>query len=421
MSGTFQRDYRDRIIEFVRVPAADLKPSPANWRTHPEAQRGALRAMLDKVGIVDAALARRLPDGTLELVDGHLRAEEIGGLIPTLVLDVDEAEAGQVLATLDPLSAMAGTDGGKLDALLAGFRGGPAVAGLDGLIEELGRKATLAMPEPERHADPDDVPPVEPVIHAQPGDLILLGKHRLLCGDSTNAEDVARLMDGEKACLIWTDPPYGVSYTGKTSDALTIQNDGAKGLPAFLAAVWAAITPVMEPGAPFYIARPAGAPSVTFGVALEGAGWRIHEELQWVKDSMVLGHSDYHLRHETVMYGWCPAGDGGRSGRGAHEGSRWYGDNAQTSVFEIRRPKASPDHPTGKPVELVAAHVANSSPVNGLLVEPFCGSGTTLIAAESLGRRCFAMEIEPRYVDVIVRRWQTYTGKTAEGWRGNGR
>jgi site-specific DNA-methyltransferase (adenine-specific) len=259
--------------------------------------------------------------------------------------------------------------------------------------------------------DVDDVPALPKTPVTKLGDLITLGQHRLLCGDSTKAEDVARLMAGEHAGLLWTDPPYGVSYFGKTADALEMANDDADGLLALLTAALTAVGPSLVPGAPFYIAHPAGARSLDFAAAIAAAGWQIHQTLVWVKDSMVLGHSDYHYRHEPILYGYLPGP--GRSGRGKHEGTRWFGGNAETSVFEIPRPKASPDHPTGKPVELVARHVGNSSQADDIVLEPFAGSGTTLIACERLRRRCRAMELEPAYCDVIVTRWEKVTGLKA--------
>lgn len=211
---------------------------------------------------------------------------------------------------------------------------------------------------------------------------------------------------------MWTDPPYGVSYVGKTKNALTLQNDGADGLANLLEGAFAQATKALEAGAPFYIAHPAGGQCLVFGNAIVAAGWQFHQTLIWVKDSMVLGHADYHFKHEPIYYGWVPGP--GRSGRGNHEGSRWNGDHSQVSVFEVPRPKASPDHPTGKPVALVTAMLANSTETGGTTYDPFLGSGTTLIAAEQLGRRCYGLEIEPRYCDVIVRRWEAFTGNTAE-------
>ncbi len=258
----------------------------------------------------------------------------------------------------------------------------------------------------ERAVDAAMAPP-----RSRRGDLWLLGDHRLLVGDSTIAEDMARLMDGAPAAMMWTDPPYGVSYVGKTKDAMEIANDDAEGLPALLRGAWTAVSPALAAGAPFYIAHSAGPLSVAFANSVVAAGWRIHETLVWVKDSMVVGHSDYHYRHEAILYGWLPGP--GRSGRGNHEGRRWYGGNAETSVFEIPRPKASPDHPTMKPVELVERQVSNSSQASDIVLDPFLGSGTTLIACERLGRRCYGIEIEPRFCDTIIARWEEHTGLKA--------
>jgi DNA modification methylase len=244
----------------------------------------------------------------------------------------------------------------------------------------------------------------------EPGQLWQLGEHRLICGDCTDKAVVERLMGGEKAVCMWTDPPYGVEYVGKTKDALTIENDGADGLEGLLLSSFSVANDILEPGAPFYVAHPAGALQVIFLNTVVAVGWRIHEQLVWVKDSMVLGHSDYHYKHEPILYGWTPGE--GRSGRGDHEGSRWHGDNSQVSVFEIPRPKRSELHPTMKPPELVQAHLNNSTMPGEIVYEPFDGSGTTLVACEQIGRICRACELSPKFVAVALERWSTMTGQT---------
>jgi DNA modification methylase len=197
-------------------------------------------------------------------------------------------------------------------------------------------------------------------------------------------------------------PPYGVNYVGKTRDALTIENDGADGLQDLLTAAFTLAGDALEPGSPFYIAHPAGPLCLVFGAAVLSVGWKIHQTLMWLKDSMVLGHADYHYKHEPIFYGWTPGV--GRSGRGNHDGSRWYGDNSQTSVFDIARPKRSEDHPTMKPPELVEACIRNSSPRDGIVLDLFLGSGTTMVAAHNLGRVCYGMEIDEGYAAVILER-----------------
>jgi DNA modification methylase len=174
-------------------------------------------------------------------------------------------------------------------------------------------------------------------------------------------------------------------------------------------------TAALKPGAAFYVAHPAGALHRTFTEAVYEAGWLLRQNLVWDKGSMILGHSDYHYRHEPVMYGYT-AGEG-RRGRG---GAGWYGDNSQTSVFEIPKPSRSEDHPTMKPVALVTAMLANSCPRKGLVYEPFGGSGTTLIAAHHLGMRAAVVELDARYADVILRRAQGFCGITPERVRPDG-
>ena len=262
---------------------------------------------------------------------------------------------------------------------------------------------------PPALGDPDDLPALPDEPETRPGDLWLLGDHRLLCGDATSAGDVATVMDGEQAACLWTDPPYGVEYEGGTKRKLTLRNDSAEGLSRLLEESFAALDGALASGAAVYIAHPAGALSVTFGSRFLAQGWRLHQTLVWVKDSLVIGHSDYHYRHEPVLFGY--KGAVGRRGRGA---GGWYGRNDCSSVFEVPRPKALPDHPTSKPVALLEAMVKNSSRSGGVVLDGFLGSGSTLIACERAGRRCFGLEIDPRYVDVAVRRWEAYTGQKAE-------
>ena len=346
---------------------------------------------------------------TGHVVDGHLRVSlaisRQEPTIPVKYVELSPDEEALVLATLDPLAGMAATAKDALEALLADVQ--PGSDAVTALLEDVAKNAGLSTVQ-EGLTDPDAIPEADPV--AKRGDVWVCGDHRVMCGDSTDEGDVARLMAGETARMLWTDPPYGISYVGKTERELTIMNDEEGGLYELLVA--ALSEAALEPGSPFYIARPAGALSVTFGRAILDIGWRFHQELQWVKDSMVLGHSDYHVQHETVIYGWTPGP--GRSGRGRHNGSRWFGSHSETTVFDIPRPKASREHPTAKPVALIDAHLRNSSKANDPVIDPFLGSGTTMIAAERLGRRCYGMEIEPRYVDVAVKRWSDYTGGEAE-------
>lgn len=403
--------FRDRVVELRRVRAGDLIPHEKNWRTHPESQRSALTAMLDEIGFAGAIVARVDEGGGVVVIDGHLRSEmDPDAEVPVLITDLDEAEADRLLVTYDPIGDMAGTDPGRLVALLDDI--GPRDGAIGDLLGSLrsGREVVsfLANKNPK---DPDDVgdPPEDP--RTRPGDLWQLGRHRLLCGSSTNPDDVERLMGGEKADLMWTDPPYGVDYQGKTKRGLTIASDSREDLSLVLMAAWRAVGAHLVPGAPFYVMAPQGPGLGTVMECLKLVGWHLHQGLVWVKDVFVLGHADYHYRHENILYGWLPGP--GRSGRGAHGGTKWYGDNASTSVFDVARPRKSEEHPTIKPVELVETMVANSCPVGGRVIDPFAGSGTTIIAAERQQRIGYAMELEPAYADVVVARWEEFTGEEA--------
>lgn len=259
--------------------------------------------------------------------------------------------------------------------------------------------------------DADEVPDVPEEPQAKTGDLWQLGEHRVMCGDATDVDIVTKLMGGGMASCMWTDPPYGVDYVGKTKKALTIKGDDRAGLRELVTAAFTVADKFLLSGSPFYCAHPAGARSITFGEVIESVGWSIHETLVWVKNAMVLGHADYHYRHEPIYYGWTPGE--GRSGRGKHAGSRWYGDHSQTSVLEYDKPARSEAHPTMKPVGLVEQCLLNSTQVGDIVFDPFGGSGSTLIACEQTGRKCRMMELDPRYVDVIVHRWEEFTGDKA--------
>jgi DNA modification methylase len=302
---------------------------------------------------------------------------------------------------------MATADKQKLAELLRDLT--PTDDGLQGLLDDLADKNGIRQ---LGLTEPDDLPP-EPDqadTYVKSGDVFQLGRHRILCGDSTNPVDVARLVGGEQAECLWTDPPFGINYVGKTADQLTIQNDGVDGSDAVILGAFRA-APLAE-SARFYIAAPAGPRHIAFHEAILAVGWRIHQELVWSKGSIVLGHSDYHYSHEPILYGYVPGP--GRPGRGRHAGTKWYGDHAQSSVLKYPKPVASVDHPTMKPVGLVSQCLANSTARGDLVYEPFLGSGTTLIAAEQLGRRCYAVELDARYVQVAIQRWEAFTGSTAE-------
>lgn len=259
------------------------------------------------------------------------------------------------------------------------------------------------MAEEKNLGDADDVPdaPAEPV--TRKGDIYTLGAHRLLCGDSTLELDVKTLMGTDKADLVWTDPPYNVAYVGKTEDAKTIQNDTMSDADfrSFLAAAFRAMSSVMKNGSSFYVAH-SNMESYNFIGAMADAQFEIRQTIIWVKNSFVMSRKDYHWQHEPILYGW-------KAGA-AHA---WHSDRKQTTLLAFDRPQRSSEHPTMKPVKLLEYCIGNSTTRDQIVFDPFSGSGTTLIACESSGRTCRAIEIDPIYVDVAVSRWERFTGLKA--------
>ena len=236
-----------------------------------------------------------------------------------------------------------------------------------------------------------------------PGDLWQLGRHRLLCGDSTNQEDIERLMGGELADLWLTDPPYNVGYEGKTDDKLTIKNDSTSdaAFKDFLVKCYAAANASMKKGAAFYIWH-ADIEGYNFRSACQEIGWKVRECLIWVKNSMVMGRQDYQWQHEPCLYGWK---------EGASH--NWYSDRKQTTILSYAKPTRNGEHPTMKPVPLFAYLMCNSSRPGDIVLDSFGGSGTTMIAAEQMGRSARLMELDPHYCDVIIARWEKLTGNKA--------
>lgn len=414
-------DFRDRIKELRRIPARQLIPNPRNWRRHPARQQAALRSVLAEVGYADALLAREMPDGQLMLIDGHLRAETTPDqLVPVLVLDVDEAEANKLLATLDPLAAMAETDKIALKDLVAFVQTDSA-----DLRELLDGTAGIA-----REATQDAIPglPVSPV--ARFGQLWQLGKHRLLCGDSTRPQDVARLMGEERAMLFQTDPPYAVGYTGgshpatranrgkanrnkdwsgqyrEAAPSADIESNSEIGRDFYLRFITTAIERAIVPDAAWYCWH-ASARQAMLEAVWNEVGAFMHQQIIWVKSRPVLTYSIYMWSHEPCMFGWIkgqkPPVE--RKQDGGYPSTIWEVPSAEIETNE---------HPTSKPNRLFAIPMQLHTQSNDLCYEPFSGSGSQLIAAEQLGRRCYAIELEPRFVDVAISRWEKLTGKKAE-------
>ena len=255
-------------------------------------------------------------------------------------------------------------------------------------------------------AEPDALLWADPI--TKPGDLWQLGPHRLLCADSADEGSLKRLAGEQTASLLWTDPPYGVDYKGKTAQQLVIANDRPDGLDPLLRRAFRAADRVLLPGAAVYVAHPAGPLAATFLAAFTETGWELRQTLVWVKDTFVLGHSDYHYQHEPILYGYKPGE--GRSGRGR---SGWYGSDGASSIFQVPRPATSIEHPTMKPIELVAEMLANSCRRGEIVLDPFVGAGATLLAGEQTGRICYGCDIEPHRAHGYQEARATLKGQTS--------
>ena len=269
--------------------------------------------------------------------------------------------------------------------------------------------------EPEEgNTDPDDVPdtPEDPI--TKPGDLWILGNHRLLCGDSTNIQHLERLMNGEKADLWITDPPYNVALgmnespeeakrRNRRTDGKIVQNDSMSDTDfrQFLRDCYSAANTVLLPGASFYIWH-ADVEGYNFRGAAHDIGWTIRQCLIWAKSSLVMGRQDYQWQHEPCLYGWTEGA--------AHT---WNSDRKQSTLLQFDKPSRNGEHPTMKPVDLFQYQINNSTKPNALVLDSFGGSGTTAIACERIHRHARLMELDPAYCDVIVKRWEDFTGNTA--------
>jgi site-specific DNA-methyltransferase (adenine-specific) len=326
--------------------------------------------------------------------------------VPVQWVDVTPEEELRILVVDNRTTRIGQDDTTKITDILAelantpiGLEGtGYGAADLDALIDELAGTADPA----KLLTDPDEVPE-EVQTRCKPGDLWILGRHRLLCGDSTKAVDVARLMDGALADLYLTDPPYNVAYEGGSKKRTAIANDAMNtdSFRTFLFDVFSNAFDNMNPGASFYIWH-ADTEGYNFRGAVLDCNQQLRQCLVWNKDNSMFSRQDYHWKHEPCLYGWK---DGA-----AHS---WYTDRKQTTVLEFKRPSRSEEHPTMKPVELFEYQIGNSCPPNGLVLDTFLGSGTSIIASEKLGMKCYGLELDPHYCDVIIQRWENATGQKA--------
>lgn len=381
---------------------SDLIPYARNARTHSDEQVAEIAASIKEYGWTNPILT----DGENGIIAGHGRlmaARKLGmDEVPTIdITGLSDAKKRALILADNKMALNASWDEDMLKLELADL-----VGGAEGLVtgfsqDEIDELIGTFDPTLEVEEEELPEPPQEP--KSKPGDLWILGNHRLLCGDSTSPDDIVRLMGDDRADLWLTDPPYNVAYTGKTKDSLTIQNDEMddESFRRFLVSAYFAADSVLKEGAAFYIWH-ADLEGFNFRGACRDIGWKVRECLIWVKNAFVMGRQDYQWKHEPCLYGWK---------EGASH--NWYSDRSQSTVLEFARPSRNGEHPTMKPVELFRYLIRNSTRKGQIVLDSFGGSGTTLIACEDIGRRARLLELDPAYCDVIIERWQKFTGQKA--------
>lgn len=383
---------------------AELIPYARNARTHTDEQIAKIAASIKEFGWTNPILI----DGDKGIIAGHGRlaaARKLGMIeVPTIELSgLSEAQKRAYILADNKLALDAGWDNELLKIELDDLSALGVDLELSGFTQD---EIDALVPVTIEGSEAGDVPVPEPQKNAKTkrGDVWILGVHRLMCGDSCSIDDMTALSGGGvNVSLYLTDPPYNVSYQGKTKDALTIMNDSMddESFRQFLRDAFSSANSVMMPGAAFYIWH-ADLEGYNFRGACRDVEWKVRECLIWSKNAFVLGRQDYQWKHEPCLYGWK---DGA-----SHS---WYSDRSQTTVLNFDRPERNGEHPTMKPVELFKYLMANSSKAGEVVLDSFGGSGTTLIAAEELGRKALLMEIDPIYCDVIIERWQNFTGQKA--------
>ena len=386
------RRYEDVEIE-------KLKPYKNNARTHSDEQIEKIAKSMKEFGFINPVLV----DGNLNVIAGHgriLGAKKLGMKeVPCLFIeDLTEEQKRAYIIADNRLAEDAGWDKELLKIELEDLKNMNFDITLTGFeLEDF----DFSMDETEVIEDEfDETIPEEPT--SKKGEIYKLGKHFLMCGDSTDINDVEKLMNGVKADMLLTDPPYNVDYEGGTG--LTIQNDNMddETFREFLRVSFFNANSVMKEGAVFYIWH-ADSEGYNFRGACHDIGWKVRQCLIWCKNTLVMGRQDYHWKHEPCLYGW-------------KEGAShlWASDRKQTTVLEFDRPSVSKEHPTMKPVGLFDYLIKNNTKKDDIVLDLFAGSGTSIIACEQNGRIAYSMELDPKYVDVIISRWEKLTGQQAE-------
>ena len=385
--------------KYENVLISKLKPYEKNARTHSEEQIDKISKSIKEFGFINPVLI----DSDYGIIAGHgrvLGAKKIGmEEVPCLFIeDLTEEQKRAYIIADNKLSEDAGWDIEILREELSLLNDLNFDIELTGFTLD---DINIDFEEDEVLDDGyEEEIPEEP--KAKLGDIYQLGNHRLMCGDSTSVEDVKKLMNDIKADLFITDPPYNVDYEGGSQERLKILNDNmdSNSFRQFLKDAFYSASTVMKDGAVFYIWH-SDSEGYNFRGACLDNDLQVRQCLIWYKNSLVIGRQDYQWKHEPCLYGWK---------KGSH---KWYADRKQTTVLEFDRPTKSELHPTMKPVDLIGYQIKNSSKENDIVLDLFGGSGSTLIACEQLNRNCYMMELDPKYIDVIIDRWEQFTGENA--------
>ncbi len=388
-------------MKIEKLDIGVLIPYASNSRTHSDEQVAKIAASINEFGFNNPVLIG--DDNTIIAGHGRVMAARKLGIesIPCVRLShLTPAQRKAYIIADNRLALDAGWDKEMLSAEFSALKELDFDVTMTGFsddeIDDLLADKKIGL------VDDDSVPEIHKETIVKPGDIWILGNHRLMCGSATSIDDMRKL------CIqdvdIWlTDPPYNVAYTGGTNAKLKIKNDDMddESFLKFLSDSYSAADSVMKSGAVFYIWH-ADSEGFNFRYAAKITGWKIRQCLVWKKSSLVIGRQDYQWKHEPCLYGW-------------KEGAShlWASDRKQTTILEFDKPSRSLDHPTMKPVELFEYQLLNNTKGGDIVLDSFCGSGTTIIAAEKNGRKCFAMELDPVYCDVIIRRWQDFSGGKA--------
>ena len=381
-------------MEILKLKISDLKQHPKNPRKHPKELLERLKRSIGEYGFTNPVLVSK----DNKILAGHARckaAKELGiSEVPVIRLDFDGAKADAYVIIDNKLNELSEWDIPLLESLIKDIEKSDFDVTLTGFdlteIDELFSKSD----DKEGKDDGYDVTKaLEEASFVNQGDVWILGKHRLLCGDATNPEDVANLMNGQKANLILTDPPYNVGF--ESANGLKIKNDkqDSEKFYNFLLSSFKNMASSLADGGSAYIFH-ADTEGLNFRKAFIDADFHLSGVCIWEKNSFVMGRSPYQWGHEPILYGWLKTGK-----------HKWYAGRAESTIWRYDKPKKNADHPTMKPIPLLCYPIKNSSAVNSIVLDTFGGSGSTLIACQQMDRICYTMELDPKYASVIVRRY----------------